>query len=187
MIQNNYADNRADKEQGWYLLADSAVTNTGKPFYQPEGLGKVSVSLCPAVRMARLGKSISPKFASRYYSELAPALHFRLPQYWQQLQEANLSTDAAVNFDRSLFVGDALELTRFEELILLLNGKEKSKWEITKLRKSIDQILSEISMLNTIKMGDMILPGLCEEIDIKEGDLIEVILNGELSFKVKVK
>ena len=174
-------------ETGWYLIADSAVSNTGKPFYLPEGRGRVTVALGPALRVSRLGKSIAGKFAHRYYSEFAPAVHFRLPDYRAALQKAGRSADASVNFDRSLFVGEFHPASELKELLLFRNGEKVSEWRDGPLKKNPEEVLSEISLMNTLKMGDLVLPGITEGVEIKEGDRLDVWVNGVLSFQVKMK
>lgn len=176
-----------DPNISWYFIADSAVTNTGKPFYVPEGKGKVTVSMGPAVKISRLGKSISEKFSDRYYEEFGPALHFKLPDYKRELQERGLSTDASINFDKSLVVGRMLPINEMKGLCLYKNGEKVASWKTQNSKFSLGEVIQEISLMNTLKMGDLILPGLSEEIEIKEGDKLEVMLNDIQAFQVKVK
>lgn len=186
-IENNYLPEGEGKPIGWYILADSAISNTGKPFYLPEGLGKVTVSLSIAIRLSRLGKFIDPKFAHRYYSNFAPALQFRLPDFEESLRALNLPDDAARNFDKALFIGDFQNLKGNAEVKMLVNGEERSLFSFVGLKENIDNVLSKVSRLNTIKMGDIILPGLCPQVPLKEGDWITVLTDGLKSFEVKVK
>lgn len=172
---------------GWYLIADSAVTNTGKPFYLPEDLGRVEVALSVAIRMNRLGKSIAERYASRYYAEAAPALHFRLADYREKLKKESRPLDASANFDRSLFVGDFRPVEEISELTLECNGKPALTWKWQGLKATSEVILSNISRLNTIKMGDLMLPGLSGWRALKEGDRMDVMVNSQKAFQVKVK
>lgn len=176
-----------EEEINWYLIADSAVTNTGKPFYLPEGYGKITVSLSPALRISRLGKSIAPKFASRYYSEYAPSLHFMLPQYKESLKGRGISTDAAFNFDKSLFIGNFHSIEELNEIQLNLNGEKVATWHSDHLKSPIDRVISKISRMNTLKMGDMLITGLSGDIELQEDDKLEVFVNDSPAFQVKVK
>lgn len=171
----------------WYFLADSAVSNTGKPFYLPEFKGAVTVSPAPAVKINRLGKSIQERFASRYYSEVAPAVHFRLPEYRVRLQAKGFSTDPAVSFDRSLMVGEFLPVDEVREMSILINGEEKVLFDTTDLRRETDTSIAMVSRSDTIKMGDYLIPRTFGEIPLKEGDYVEMRVNGEKSFHVKIK
>lgn len=171
----------------YMVIADSALTNTGKPFYLPEDLGKVSVSLGLAVRIIRLGKHISEKFAYRYYSVFAPVLHFKLPDYEKLLMESGLPTDASRNFDKSVFMGEFEPLELSESVELFVDQKKKLTFSLQQLPYTVGQAISDISILNTLKMGDIIVLGLSEELNVKEGDFLEVRKGGEKLYHVKVK
>lgn len=191
VVENNYSGSQdlkaSNEEAGWFLIADSAMTNTGKPFYLPENLGRVTVSLSRVSRIDRLGKNISVKFASRYYNALAPALLFSLPDYARQLRERNLPEDAARSFDRALFVGDFADKSAEMRLELRKNGETVCSYDDLQLLKPVDTLIPALSRLNTLKMGDVIVPGLSGKIEIEEGDFLEVMKGDERMFHVKVK
>lgn len=187
VFNNNYNSEPCGHSNGWYLVADSAMTNTGKPFYLPENLGDTEVALSMAIKISRLGKNIDSKFSSRYYSELAPALHFRLPDYETELKSKGLATDASHSFDKSLFIGDFVPMDSIVELELRLNGDKVSLFDRNCLNMPLEDVIHKVSRLNTLKIGDIILPGLGDWVKIKEGDFLEVINKEERSFHVKIK
>lgn len=184
---NNYGDENRGNAGGWYYLADSSVTNTGKPFYLPENMGRVTVSLSGIIKISRLGKLVTPKFAQRYFSEMAPGLHFTLPDYKNHLKEEGLPEDPARNFDRSLFVGDFMEFSTDKSFELWKNGEMIRMFNFNELLVSPEDLIAEISVMNTLKMGDLLVPGLSGEIELGIGDFLEVKTNGENAFHVKVK
>lgn len=186
-FENNYKELSNNPNIGWFLIADSAVTNTGKPFYLPENVGRTMVSLTIAIRISRLGKCIEPKFSTRYYSEYAPALHFMLPDYGNQLRAEGFSMDAAHNFDKSLFVGDFKPLEEISNLELKINDNTETEFCIDSLVYPLENLISVVSRMNTLKMGDLLLPGLSRKIELKEGDLLEVVTGEEKAFQVRVK
>ena len=171
----------------WYFLSDSSVSNTGKPFYLPENVGEVSVSLSSAIKLSRLGKFIEPKFASRYYQEAAPAIHFSLPQLESKLFEEGLSTDPSKNFDKSLFMGEFSLFSEEETLELIINGERVVEFNIRNLHHSVDVVIHKVSVMNTWKMGDILLPGLSGNVYVKEGDLLDIRKNGKTAFQIRVK
>lgn len=187
VFENNYGEGNEGKKKGWYFLTDSAVTNTGKPFYKPENVGKLTVTLTVAVKISRLGKAISEKFANRYYSEYAPALHLQLPEFGELLKESDLSEDASRSFDQALFVDDFQPFSEIKEYELWVNGEKKIVWDIRFLNDSVDKLIANFSKMNTVKMGDLLLPGLSETIDLEVGDRLEVKSEGKIYFMVKVK
>lgn len=182
LILNTTSDSLA-----FCFLSDSVVTNTGKPFYIPESKGECRVSLAVAIRIKRLGKGIKEKFASRYYSEFAPALHFFLPAYADSLKAKGWPDDPARNFDKSLFVGDFKPFDVNLKLELKLKDSIVAYFDFNQINHSIENIIEEISVLNTLKMGDIIVPGLSDSVPLKTGDILEVFADGEKAFQVRVK
>lgn len=187
VMVNNYEPVKKPFRIGWYLVADSALTNTGKPFYLPEFTGETVVSLGVAVRISRIGKSINYQFGQRYFKEYAPVLHFTLPEYANRLKECGLPEDASRSFDRSLWVGEYIPKGDKEILKLKINGEEATEFSFDKLHHEIEKILLSVSELNTLKIGDIIVPGLNGFIAMKEGDFLEVMKGEERLFHVKVK
>lgn len=189
VIENNYLSHDKLPPIGWYVVADSAICNLGKPFYIPEDCGKVEVSLSIAVRFSRLGKSIEARFANRYYKEYAPALHFRLVELMDILKKEKRSISPSVSYDRSIIYGDYNLFSQSSQidLSLKINGKNLIDWHSQSLNKTVDMMIQEYSKMNTIKMGDIMLPALNGSLIINEGDIIEVTGEGLNPFIVKVK
>lgn len=185
IIKNNYL--KASPPLGWYFLADSAVTNTGKPFYLPENVGRVCVALGCCLRISRLGKGIQKKFAGRYFQEAAPALHFYLPEYEEKLKNEGLPADAARSFDRSLFVGDFSPFNIEDNYELTVNGTLASSLTLRNCIFPIAETIHDVSRLNTLKMGDLLVPALADGVVVNEDDIFTVIKNGMPEFKVKIK
>ena len=174
----------------WRFIADSALTNAGKPFFIPEGHGPVAVAVAPVIRISRLGKTIAPKFAKRYYSEVAPALHFSLPEYKELLRKSGLSTDPAISFDRSLIAGDFCvwkENEALSDFVLSRNGEKVAEWRLADLEVTIDEIIHRVSKMNTLKMGDLIFPLQLPVVTIEQGDYLEVASSMTQLLTVKVK
>ena len=187
VIDNSKKINAGSCPFSWFLIADSAVSNTGKPFYLPDENGRILATLSVAIKISRLGKSISPKFSYRYYSEMAPAVHFYMPDMEKELHEMGLPTDPAHNFDRALMVGDFIPFKPESEFRLSLNETPAAVFSFTNLFPDIDESISLLSSFNTLKMGDLILPGLSDPLALKQGDLLEIYNNGEKSFIIKIK
>lgn len=187
VFENNYTGGEAKKTLGWSILADSALSNAGKPFYLPENSGKVKAYVSAAIRISRLGKSIAPKFAGRYYAEFAPAINFRLTDLAEALKEQGLPTDPAYNFDKALFADRFLPIEELKEIELTKNGEPVARWEAGSLREGIDEVISQFSVTNTVKMGDLILPGLSGGIEIAEGDSLLARAGKNAEFLVRVK
>lgn len=187
---NNYGPTGASLLPSWSVIADSALSNLGKPFYVPENIGEVTVSISPALKICRLGKYIEPRFAHRYYKEFAPAVHFQLPSLMQRFSDSNLPVSPALSFDRSVMAADFRGLdNEFTNLSfqLYINGELREEWSGREMKMSQDDVIYEYSKMNTLKMGDVILPAIGNPVAIKEGDLLEVNCMNCKAFSVKIK
>lgn len=190
VFTDNYGVSAGSDTLAWYLVADSALINTGKPFFIPDDAGVVTATLLPALKITRLGKSVNSKFASRYLTEWAPALHFRLKTLEGDLCSRNLPISAAVSFDRSLFCGEFSPIGedfKVPDLEMRLNGELCMVWKSEELVKSPSILLEKFSEMNTVKMGDLLIPGGAREIQVRGGDYLEIIAPEHKSFSVKIK
>lgn len=193
IISNNYPTESGQNidpysgKRGWYLLADSAITNTGKPFFKPDNQGRVKVALGMAVKISRLGKHISEKFAPRYYSEWAPVMLFQLPNKEEALIKEGLPVDPARNFDRALFVGDFIPLEESVNFYLLKNKDSVLSFNSLDMIDGIDKIIRDVSLLNTLRIGDILVPAVTSGVFVDEEDFFEVMKGEERLFHVKVK
>lgn len=190
IIASDVAPNKdAGFKDSWFFIPDSALTNAGKPFFIPEFADVFETVLAPAVRLNRLGKSISSKFASRYYAEIAPAIHFRAPDLYESLYQRGASPDAARSFDRSLIAGDFFHFDNDIDSVfsLVRNGSIISSISITDILNAMPSFLEAVSAANTVKMGDIFIPLFSEGVRINIGDVIDVLLNEVRLLSVAIK
>lgn len=187
VVTNNYFPATLESHQGWYLIADSAITNTGKPFYMPEEVGSVTAASGIAVKISRLGKHVAAKFAGRYYSEWAPVVHFNLKSFGERLKSNGVPLDASMSFDRSLFVGDFRPVDTLKEFQFYKDGDLVQIFSHSAQVYPTEEIIRYVSDLNTLKIGDIIVTALGEPIIIKEGNLLEIKEGDQRLFHIKVK
>lgn len=185
--------NRLDspsKRIAWYGLADSALANVGKPFFIPDFDDRFEAIIAPAVRISRLGKSVGAKFAQRYFSEVAPSIHFRATNLREHLLQEGLPADMAQSFDRSLIMGRFIDwnaLCSMAPLRLVKNGETVAEWSPSDFSISADEALEMTSAYNTVKTGDLLIPGLSKPVDVTPGDRIELTLAEERLLLVAIK
>ena len=139
IIGFTYVENRTEI----VLKGDSCLLVNRKPIFSPDWTADLRVTPCVVLRVSRLGKSIEPRFADRYYDAVAPGADFVA---WDKLNEAianGSSWTPATGFDYSLAVGewvtgDGLQVTG-DGLVV-----------------SIEEAIAEASRLMTIRQGDLI-------------------------------
>lgn len=188
VINGNYNQDKP-APLSWYFLADSSLTNAGKPFFIPDFADEFEAIPVIAVRINRLGKSISGKYAARYYPEFAPAVHFRAKDLMSRLYSLHMPTDMACSFDRSFIMGDYIPFPEDKHITvqLLRNGEKVSEFDTCNLSSNIDRVVAEVSKANTLKMGDIIVPGLAEGTQVTIGDSLEITADGITSLSVQIK
>ncbi|MCM1163756.1 MAG: hypothetical protein NC339_05855 [Muribaculaceae bacterium] len=129
------------------FMPDSALLLPGRPMFFPEeGSGWV-LEPHVAVRLNRLGKGVSPRFAHRYYDALTLGLRLTLP--------GHPAPGLLSGMDASVVCGEWLEPERFAEL-----GELTIKDTTLRLPFSpsdIAEAIAAVSRLTTIKMGDIVL------------------------------
>ena len=59
------------------LKGDSSLLVNRKPFFIPDWSSDVRMTPCVVLRVSRLGKHVSARFASRYYDAVAPGLNMQ--------------------------------------------------------------------------------------------------------------
>lgn len=189
VFDNNYNQSPLPQISSWYFLTDSSLTNAGKPFFIPDFAGEFEAIPVIAIRINRLGKSIAPKFAGRYYCEFATAIHFRAKDLMLTLVSRHLPADRATSFDRSLIMGEWLPVPSEDEIKVVMskNGVPVGEFDSKRLTLSIKETVSEASRANTLKMGDLIIPGLSEGVGIAINDVLELSHNGTPTLAVHIK
>lgn len=143
---------------------DSVMIRSGKPLFLPE-YGEYGVKGGIGVKINAVGKSIRPKFAGRYYSEITP-MAFILPQnVIDCLEEGGDPLACDIVADYSIICGDYIQ--PFAESFLIEIREEgirhyQHNVEIRDLSNLIASAIATASRQNTLKTGDIVgivLPG----------------------------
>ena len=160
------------------LKGDSCLLNGRKPFFMPDWTNEVGVTDCIILRVSRLGKEISPKFAHRYYDALTPGADFIALDVAREAQQAGKPWTKAIAFDYSLAIGE------------WINNDEMSAAELLndELIISPEEAIAQASKVMTIRQGDLIY------IQVKQAprrvekeEIIRVEINGEEKLYCKIK
>ena len=147
--------NRLD-EQEFLLKGDSALLVNKKPFFVPEKTLCLAAHPCVVMRISKLGKNISPRFAYRYIDAIAAGLHIEDEGMLTQSRKEGHSWTAAVAADGSLPVGTFLPLTKEDDGCIFrffLEGEEK---HIRLAELPIAEAVAAVSRVMTIRQGDML-------------------------------
>lgn len=129
---------------------DSSLITGSNPFFFPDFGGKWEADLYIAAHINRLGKSISAKFATRYYDGIGLALHFR-PADTDTISPGILS-----GIDSTFAIGtwtapvDAPGMTG-----TIADGPTLSLDILP--AETLNDTIASVSRYTTLRMGDIIL------------------------------
>ena len=176
-----------------FTKCDSAMLIPGKPFFIPDHLGRIDYEAELVVRICRLGKNISERFAHRYYDAVTVGIDFTARELQQQASRDGLPWTIAKGFDGSAAIGEWVPISeefrvKSEEFATAIsfrldkNGETVQRGNTAYMIHSIDQLISYISRFFTLKTGDLIYTGTPVGVGpVAIGDHLEGwILNEEL-------
>ena len=172
-IGMNYAEHNKElgetlykkEEPVIFTKADSALLSGGKPFFIPDFTERCEYETELVVRICRLGRSISPRFAHRYYDAVTVGIDFTARDLQQRLRSQGLPWELCKGFDGSAVVGQFIPLTSLERNIqdlhfhLDINGTTVQKGHTADMLHPVDELVSYISRFFTLKTGDLIYTG----------------------------
>lgn len=198
-IGRNYADHIAEldnerpSEPVIFLKPDTAILPKQTPFTIPEFSNDVQHEVEVLVKICKVGKYVSSKFAHKYYDEIGLGIDFTARDLQTTLKEKGLPWEKAKAFDHSAIIGDFLPKKNYSSLEninfeLRKNNIVAQKGNTSLMLWKIDEIVSYVSQYFTLKKGDIIFTGTPQGVaSVKENDVLEGYLEGKQVFKIQVK
>lgn len=147
-----------------FTKADSSLLKDRKPFFIPDELGTIEYEAEVVVRVCRLGKSISERFASRYYDAVTVGIDFTARDLLKKLSQQGLPWDMSKSFDGAAVLGEWVSKDKFLDIQRLrfhldVNGETKQEGYTSDMIYKVDEIISYVSRFFTLKTGDLIYTG----------------------------
>ena len=198
-IGRNYADhiselnNERPDEPVIFLKPDTAILPKKTPFTIPEFSNDVQHEVEVLVKICKVGKYISPKFAHKYYDEIGLGIDFTARDLQTVLKEKGLPWEKAKAFDHSAIIGDFLPKKNYSSLEninfeLRKNSEIVQKGSTSMMLWNIDEIVSYVSQFFTLKKGDIIFTGTPKGVAaVNVNDVLEGFLEGKQMFKIQIK
>ena len=161
---NKELNNEQPAEPVVFMKPDSAILKNNKPFYIPDFTRELHYETELIVRINRLGKNISPRFAHRYYSEIGLGIDFTARDLQRNLRTAGKPWELAKAFDGSAVIGDfipAAELGNVQDIPFRLDIDKKTvqKGNSSDMIFPIDELIAYVSRYFTLKIGDIFFTG----------------------------
>ena len=147
-----------------FTKADSALLKDHNPFFVPDHMGRIDYETELVVRISRLGKSISERFAHRYYDAVTVGIDFTARELQQKLRAAGQPWELCKGFDGSAAIGDWVPADRFRDIQAIhfhldINGSTVQEGCTSDMLYRVDQLIAYISQFFTLKTGDILYTG----------------------------
>jgi 2-keto-4-pentenoate hydratase/2-oxohepta-3-ene-1,7-dioic acid hydratase in catechol pathway len=177
------------------MKPDTALLRNNDPFFVPDFSSRVDYECELVVRINRVGRSISPRFAHRYYDEVGLGIDFTARDLQGEAIARGLPWEACKAFDRSAALsaeflplkelGGNVQNLHFE---MSLGGEVRQRGHTADMIFTVDEIISRVSRFVTLKMGDLIYTGTPVGVGpVTPGDRLTASLEGRtlLDFAIK--
>jgi len=181
------------KEPVVFLKPDSALLKKNKPFFLPDFSGDIQYETEIVVKISKLGKGISARFAHRYYDEITVGIDITARDLQNDASALGLPWDLSKGFDGSAPLGEFVAMKKVGDagninFHLEINGNTVQKGNSNDMIFSIDKIIEYVSRFYTLKTGDLIFTGTPSGVGpLRINDHLVAYLNGEplLDFRIK--
>ena len=199
-VAKNYAAHAAEfdavipEKPVYFLKPDSALLIRNQPFFYPDFSNNVHYELELVVRISRLGKNIQPRFACKYYSQVALGIDFTARDLQAEAKKNGNPWAVSKGFDNSAVVSDFVELEQIGKPInrlkfkLLKNGEQVQTGDTSQMLFGVDELICDISQYMTLKTGDYLFTGTPAGVGaVQIGDVLEGFLEDMPLLKCRVK
>jgi acylpyruvate hydrolase len=177
----------------FFLKPETAILKSNRPFYIPDFTNELHYELELVIKICKVGKYISEKFAHTYWDELALGIDFTARDLQRQQSEKGLPWEIAKAFDNSAPISKFFPKSQMEDLAkisfhLEMNGKTVQTGNSSEMIFSFDQIIAYVSKFFTLKQGDMIFTGTPAGVGpVKIGDMLEAYLGDKKVLWCRIK
>ena len=169
--------------------SDSSVLRNNDNFYMPTFSSNMQCTVGYMLRVTRLAKCMTEKFAPRCYDAVGVAVAFVAQDVVERNCSLGRPCDEAYCFDKSIALSpeSVTPDTVGEGTLDIKIGNLQCSTKLGDIKISLDKALSKASELLTLKMGDIVYIAATEPLKPQIGDEVQVSLNGAelLHFEVK--
>jgi len=169
-VEGNYTespevvDNQMTKKTVFFLKPDSSIVTRNRPFFLPDFSKDIRATMALLIRICKVGKHISEKFAHTYYDEVGLGVNMSAYDLQQQSIEKGEPWEIANCFDGSLAISNFVKKDNFKDINsinfqLRINDECVQQANSAFFTLEIDDFIVYVSQFMTLKMGDVICFG----------------------------
>jgi len=159
-------------ELGWpvpsepvvFLKPDSSILKNNKPFFLPDFSTDINYEVEVVLKISKLGKGISAKFAHRYFDEITLGIDITARDLQTRLKTAGMPWELSKCFDGGAPLGKFIPVERIRDMAdldfrLEINNKVVQKGNTSDMIFGCNEIIEYVSKYFTLKTGDLIFTG----------------------------
>jgi 2-keto-4-pentenoate hydratase/2-oxohepta-3-ene-1,7-dioic acid hydratase in catechol pathway len=159
-------------EMGWtfpeepvvFLKPDSSILKNNKPFFLPHFSDNIHYEVEVVIKICKLGKGISAKFAYRYFDEVTVGIDITARDLQGRLAKAGMPWEISKCFDGSAPVGNFIPVKSIKDVNHLdfrleINNKIVQNGNTSDMIFGFSEIIEYVSKFFTLKTGDLIFSG----------------------------
>jgi 2-keto-4-pentenoate hydratase/2-oxohepta-3-ene-1,7-dioic acid hydratase in catechol pathway len=147
-----------------FLKPDSSIIKNNKPFFLPDFSKEIHYEVEVVVKISKLGKGISAKFAHRYFDELTLGIDITARDLQNRQSKAGLPWEISKCFDGAAPLGKFVPVISVSDpdnmdFRLEINNKIVQQSNTSDMIFNISQIIEFVSKFFTLMTGDLIFTG----------------------------
>ena len=181
----NYLDHNKELNQGIlpkqpviFMKPETSLLRDNKPFFLPDFSSRIDYETEIVLRISKMGKNISEKFADRYYDAIGLGIDFTARDLQNEFKANGTPWELCKGFDNSAPISQFLPKEDFNlsnlNFSLNINGETVQKGNTKEMIFSPEKIISFVSRFFTLKTGDLIFTGTPVGVGpVKIGDHLE--------------
>ena len=191
-IGRNYSDHAIEMNVEvpqvpvFFIKPDSCLLRNNQPFFYPEFTSDLQYELEVVLRINRLGRSIKPKFAHRYFDAVTLGIDFTARDLQSECKAKGLPWEISKAFDFSAPIGSFIPKDELGDLYnidfrLELNGNVVQQGNTANMIFGYDELISYVSRFITFRTGDLLFTGTPSGVgSVRVGDRLQAYLNNTL-------
>jgi fumarylpyruvate hydrolase len=147
-----------------FLKPDSSIIKNNKPFFLPDFSTEIHYEVEVVIKICKLGKGISAKFAHRYFDDVTVGIDITARDLQNRFSKDGLPWELSKCFDGAAPLGKFVSVSTIKDIQdiqfrLEINNKKVQESNTSDMIFSINDIIVYVSRFFTLKTGDLIFTG----------------------------
>jgi len=176
-----------------FLKPDSAIIKNNKPFFIPDFSDEIDYEAEVVLKICRLGKGISSRYAHRYFDEVTIGIDLTARDLQRRQMSSGMPWEISKSFDGAAPLGKFIPVTSVRNINkinfrLEINCKVVQESCTSDMIFGFNEIIAYVSKFFTLKTGDLIFTGTPSGVGaVKRNDNLIAFIDGKplLDFMIK--